>query len=77
MLVGVVSFNVLRVMDATDPRALGVLLVGYFFQGQFVPETPWTCSEQQYSGLGFFMTFFYLCIYVIRCVIFFRYLLQF
>ncbi|KAK0244551.1 voltage-dependent anion channel-domain-containing protein [Armillaria nabsnona] len=49
MLVGVVSFNVLRVMDATDPRALGVLLVGYFFQ-----------------GLGFFMTFFYLCIYVIR-----------
>ncbi|KAK0201519.1 voltage-dependent anion channel-domain-containing protein [Desarmillaria ectypa] len=49
MLAGVVSFNVLRVMDPSDPRALGVLLVGYFFQ-----------------GLGFFMTFFYLCIYVIR-----------
>ncbi|PBK67190.1 hypothetical protein ARMSODRAFT_1020683 [Armillaria solidipes] len=49
MLVGVVSFNVLRVMDPIDPRALGVLLVGYFFQ-----------------GLGSFMTFFYLCIYVIR-----------
>ncbi|KAK0460049.1 voltage-dependent anion channel-domain-containing protein [Desarmillaria tabescens] len=49
MLVGVVSFNVLRVIDASDPKALGVLLVGYFFQ-----------------GLGSFMTFFYLCIYVIR-----------
>ncbi|KAK0474111.1 voltage-dependent anion channel-domain-containing protein [Armillaria novae-zelandiae] len=48
MLVGIVSFNVLRVMDPIDPRALGVLLVGYFFQ-----------------GLGSFMTFFYLCIYVI------------
>ncbi len=33
MLVGVVSFNVLKVMDPIDPRALGVLLVGYFFQG--------------------------------------------
>ncbi|KAK0477262.1 voltage-dependent anion channel, partial [Armillaria novae-zelandiae] len=32
MLVGIVSFNVLRVMDPIDPRALGVL-VGYFFQG--------------------------------------------
>ena len=33
MLVGVVSFNVLRVMDPADERALGVLFVGYFFQG--------------------------------------------
>ncbi|KDQ63100.1 hypothetical protein JAAARDRAFT_168565 [Jaapia argillacea MUCL 33604] len=33
MLVGVVSFNVLKVIPASDPRALGVLLVGYFFQG--------------------------------------------
>ncbi|TFK40496.1 voltage-dependent anion channel [Crucibulum laeve] len=49
MLVGVVAFNVLRVMDPKDPNCLGVLLVGYFFQ-----------------GLGFFMTFFYICIYVIR-----------
>lgn len=50
MLVGVVAFNVLKVMDkANDPRAVGVLLCGYFFQ-----------------GLGFFMTFFYICIYVIR-----------
>lgn len=51
MLVGVVAFNVLRVIKFDDPRALGVLLVGYFFQ-----------------GLGFFMTFFYICIYVIRYV---------
>ncbi|KAF9522586.1 voltage-dependent anion channel-domain-containing protein [Crepidotus variabilis] len=49
MLVGVVAFQVLRVFDLSDQRALGVLLVGYFFQ-----------------GLGFFMTFFYICIYVIR-----------
>jgi tellurite resistance protein TehA-like permease len=49
MLVGVVAFNVLRVMDPADPRSIGVLLVGYFFQ-----------------GLGFFMTFFYICIYIIR-----------
>jgi tellurite resistance protein TehA-like permease len=49
MLVGVVSFNVLRVMDPGDDRALGVLLVGYFFQ-----------------GLGFFMTFFYISIYILR-----------
>ncbi|KAF9019958.1 hypothetical protein BDZ89DRAFT_283291 [Hymenopellis radicata] len=49
MLVGVVAFNVLKVMKPEDNRALGVLLVGYFFQ-----------------GLGFFMTLFYLGIYVIR-----------
>ncbi|KAI0071518.1 hypothetical protein K474DRAFT_611655 [Panus rudis PR-1116 ss-1] len=49
MLVGVVSFNVLKVVPAEDPRAIGVLLVGYAFQ-----------------GLGFFMTFFYICIYIIR-----------
>jgi hypothetical protein len=49
MLVGVVAFNVLRVMDPADPRAVGVLLTGYFFQ-----------------GLGTFMTFFYLAVYVIR-----------
>ena len=35
MLVGVVAFNVLRVMDPSDTRALGVLLTGYFFQGMF------------------------------------------
>ncbi|CAL1707974.1 unnamed protein product [Somion occarium] len=49
MLVGVVAFNVLRVLPPEDPRALGVLLTGYVFQ-----------------GLGFFMTFFYICIYIIR-----------
>ncbi|CAE6444889.1 unnamed protein product [Rhizoctonia solani] len=49
MLVGVISFNALRVIPASDPRALGILLMGYFFQ-----------------GIGFFMTFFYLAIYVLR-----------
>ena len=49
MLVGVVAFNVLKVVPPEDTRAIGVLLVGYAFQ-----------------GLGFFMTFFYICIYVIR-----------
>ncbi|KAK7025554.1 hypothetical protein VNI00_015907 [Paramarasmius palmivorus] len=49
MLVGVVAFNVLNIMDVDDTRAIGVLFVGYFFQ-----------------GLGFFMTFFYICIYIIR-----------
>ncbi|KAK0205201.1 voltage-dependent anion channel [Desarmillaria ectypa] len=51
MLTGVVAFNVLRVMEPSDPRALGILFIGYFFQ-----------------GLGFFMTFFYLGIYLLRLV---------
>jgi tellurite resistance protein TehA-like permease len=33
MLIGVVASNVLRVVTFTDPRALGVLIVGYIFQG--------------------------------------------
>lgn len=49
MLVGVVAANVLKTIPAQDPRALGVLLVGYAFQ-----------------GLGFFMTLFYICIYIFR-----------
>ena len=36
MLVGVVAFNVLRVLDVSDSRALGVLLTGYFFQGMLL-----------------------------------------
>ncbi|EKM52736.1 uncharacterized protein PHACADRAFT_126777 [Phanerochaete carnosa HHB-10118-sp] len=52
MLIGVVASNVLKIMSLSDPKAVGVLLVGYFFQ-----------------GLGFFMTFFYICIYIIRCVV--------
>ncbi|QRV89934.1 malic acid transport protein [Ceratobasidium sp. AG-Ba] len=49
MLTGVISFNVLSVMPASDPRSIAVLLVGYIFQ-----------------GIGFFMTFFYLAVYVLR-----------
>lgn len=52
MLVGVVAFNVLRVMEPTDTRAVGVLFTGYFFQ-----------------GLGFFVTLFYICIYMLRCAL--------
>ncbi|KAF8657318.1 hypothetical protein AX16_002240 [Volvariella volvacea WC 439] len=51
MLVGVVAFQALRVIGPEDSRSIGILLVGYFFQ-----------------GLGFFMTFFYICIYIIRWV---------
>ncbi|KAI9509751.1 voltage-dependent anion channel-domain-containing protein [Russula earlei] len=49
MLVGVVASNVLRVLDPSDFRAVGVLFVGYFFQ-----------------GVGFFITMFYICIYILR-----------
>ncbi|CAL1697483.1 unnamed protein product [Somion occarium] len=49
MLVGVVAFNVLKVIPSEEPRAIGILLTAYAFQ-----------------GLGFFMTFFYICIYIIR-----------
>lgn len=33
MLVGIVAFNVLDVIPATETRAIGILLTGYFFQG--------------------------------------------
>jgi hypothetical protein len=36
MLVGVVAFNALRVIPPEDNRALGILLVGYFFQGMLI-----------------------------------------
>ncbi|KAG7443917.1 uncharacterized protein BT62DRAFT_988068 [Guyanagaster necrorhizus] len=49
MLTGVVAANTLKVIDASDPRALGLLLVGYIVH-----------------GLGFFMAFFYLAIYILR-----------
>ncbi|KAF9042662.1 hypothetical protein BDZ89DRAFT_273056 [Hymenopellis radicata] len=51
MLVGVISFNVLSVLDPSDGKSMGILLFGYFFQ-----------------GLGFFMTFFYICIYVMKII---------
>ncbi|SJL12072.1 uncharacterized protein ARMOST_15493 [Armillaria ostoyae] len=49
MLTGIVAANTLKVIDASDPRALGLLLVGYIVH-----------------GLGFFMAFFYLAIYILR-----------
>jgi hypothetical protein len=51
MLVGIVASNALRTIEPSDPRAVGVLFVGYFFQ-----------------GLGFFMTMFYMCVYILRYV---------
>ncbi|KAK0219179.1 voltage-dependent anion channel [Armillaria fumosa] len=52
MLTGLVSANTLRVIDASDARALGVLLVGYVVH-----------------GLGLFVAFFFLSIYIIRLMI--------
>ncbi|KAF9561760.1 hypothetical protein CPC08DRAFT_707120 [Agrocybe pediades] len=49
MLSGVVASSVMSVLDLKDSRSIGILLVGYFFQ-----------------GLGLFLTFFYICIYIIR-----------
>ncbi len=70
MLVGVVAFNVLDVLPPADNRALGVLLTGYVFQGAFVIVRGSRTRRIAYayisSGLGFFMTFFYICIYIIR-----------
>ena len=43
MLVGVIAFNVLRVIPPEEPRAIGVLLVGYAFQGLG------TLSQSSYS----------------------------
>ncbi|KAI0093302.1 voltage-dependent anion channel-domain-containing protein [Irpex rosettiformis] len=51
MLVGVVAYNVLNVIALDEPRALGILLTAYAFQ-----------------GLGFFMTMFYICIYILRVI---------
>ncbi|PBK87630.1 hypothetical protein ARMGADRAFT_1121610 [Armillaria gallica] len=53
MLTGLVSANTLRVIDASDARALGVLLVGYVVH-----------------GLGLFMAFFFLSIYIARLMIY-------
>lgn len=44
MLVGVIAFNVLRTMDPTDTRAVGVLFVGYFFQGTCVGIAAHCCA---------------------------------
>ncbi|KAK0219452.1 voltage-dependent anion channel-domain-containing protein [Armillaria nabsnona] len=49
MLTGLVSANTLRVIDVSDARALGVLLVGFVVH-----------------GLGLFMAFFFLSIYIAR-----------
>ncbi|KAK0184785.1 voltage-dependent anion channel-domain-containing protein [Armillaria mellea] len=49
MLTALVSANTLRVIDASDAKALGILLVGYVVH-----------------GLGLFMAFFFLSIYIIR-----------
>ena len=65
MLVGVVAFNTLRVIEPDEPRALGVLLTGYIFQGMSVAYH-FLHSLTILSGLGFFMTFFYICIYILR-----------
>jgi len=68
MIVGIVATNVLGVMDLNDSKALGVLLVGLFFQGPthviFYPAE----LIIPFAGIGTFMTFFYICIYILRFV---------
>ena len=66
MLVGVVAFNTLKVIGPEEPRALGVLLTGYIFQGSLIEGVTLSDALIHYAGLGFFMTFFYICIYILR-----------
>jgi predicted membrane protein len=66
MLVGVVAYNVLDVMDYNESRSIGVLLVGYFFQGVPRDSLIYPAMSNLILGLGFFMTFFYICIYILR-----------
>jgi hypothetical protein len=66
MLVGVVAFNVLKVIPPEEPRAIGVLLVGYAFQGLGMSSATFPRNVGLTLGKGFFMTFFYICIYIIR-----------
>lgn len=76
MLVGVVAFNVLKVVPASEPRSIGILLTGYVFQGQFKVAMNVHKDTHFVIGLGFFMTFFYICIYIIRYVVAFSSLLS-
>lgn len=70
MLVGVIAFNVLKVIPPEEPRAIGVLLVGYAFQGLgMVFQSYFSCMTLTLCNTGFFMTFFYICIYIIRHVL--------
>ncbi len=66
MLTGVVAFNALRVIDPSDPRALGILITGYFSKVCFARFLLLLLTTV--PGLGFFMTFFYLGVYLLRYV---------
>jgi len=55
MLVGVIAFNVLRVIPPEEPRAVGVLLVGYAFQGlgtTFLPSRSRTIQSNATQGFS-------------------------
>ncbi len=66
MLTGVVAANILKVIDASDPRALGLLLVGYIVHGKAISDYWQSAFLTLIIGLGFFMAFFYLAIYILR-----------
>jgi hypothetical protein len=69
MLVGVVALNVLKVLARNDPRAVGVLLVGYFFQGIGSFITSVVCVFQlstASTNRAYCLRFFYLNLYVLR-----------
>jgi tellurite resistance protein TehA-like permease len=70
MIVGVIAFNVLRVIPPEESRAIGVLLVGYAFTG-LGAVARFSLSRMVLilgGNVGFFMTFFYICIYIVRYV---------
>ncbi|KAF8752864.1 Voltage-dependent anion channel [Rhizoctonia solani] len=70
MLTGIIALNALRVIQTSDPRALGILLIGYIFQGIVNPFLSCAVAGlligDNNLGVGLFMTFFYLAIYVLR-----------
>ena len=70
MLTGVLAFNVLKVVPHDGSRAIGVLLTGYIFQGAPIIRKyqSWRLRLFVTTGLGFFMTFFFICIYILRIV---------
>lgn len=71
MLTGVVAFNALRVIDPDNAlESLSVLVTGYFFQGMIrvLPVHHSWAEFWSITGLGFFMTFFYICVFMLKII---------
>jgi hypothetical protein len=67
MLTGVVAFNVLKVVPHDTRNSVHILFTGCFFQG-LQDSFPARATQLTHSGLGSFMTFFYICIYILRII---------